>query len=75
MPAQTENRDEEQQKRLEKLHWQLVESGGIGGWNTHEDKKGPRGEKKNKKKIKKNVKPCGGTGRKTTQRTKKKKRN
>ena len=33
----TENRDEEQQKRLEKLHWQLVESGGIGGWNTHED--------------------------------------
>ena len=33
----TENRDEVQQKRLEKLHWQLVESGGIGGWNTHED--------------------------------------
>lgn len=32
-----ENRDEAQQKRLEKLHWQLVESGGIGGWNTHED--------------------------------------
>lgn len=33
----TENRDEAQQKRLEKLHWQLVENGGIGGWNTHED--------------------------------------
>ena len=31
----TENRDEAQQKRLEKLHWKLVESGGIGGWNTH----------------------------------------
>ena len=31
----TENRDEAQQKRLEKLHWQLVENGGIGGWNTH----------------------------------------
>ena len=33
----TENRDEAQQKRLEKLHWQLAENGGIGGWNTHED--------------------------------------
>ena len=33
----TENREEAQQKRLEKLHWQLVENGGIGGWNTHED--------------------------------------
>ena len=33
----TENRDEAQQKRLEKLHWQLVENGGIGGWNTHEE--------------------------------------
>ena len=33
----TENRDEAQQKRLEKLHWRLVENGGIGGWNTHED--------------------------------------
>ena len=31
----TENRDEAQQKRLEKLHWQLMISGGIGGWNTH----------------------------------------
>jgi len=31
----TENRDEAQQKRLEKLHWKLAESGGIGGWNTH----------------------------------------
>ena len=33
----TENRDEAQQKRLEKLHWQLAENGGIGGWNTHMD--------------------------------------
>ena len=31
----TENRDEAQQKRLEKLHWQLMISGGIGGWDTH----------------------------------------
>ena len=33
----TENRDEAQQKRLEKLHWQLMISGGIGGWDTHMD--------------------------------------
>ena len=33
----TENRDEAQQKRLEKLHWQLIISGGIGGWDTHMD--------------------------------------
>ena len=31
-----ENRDEAQQKRLEKLHWKLVASGGIGGWDTHQ---------------------------------------
>ena len=31
----TENRDKAQQKRLEKLHWQLMISGGIGGWDTH----------------------------------------
>ncbi|MGN0666556.1 MAG: relaxase/mobilization nuclease domain-containing protein [Huintestinicola sp.] len=31
----TENRDEAQQKRLEKLHWQLMISGGISGWDTH----------------------------------------
>lgn len=31
----TENRDEAQQKRLEKLHWQLMISGGICGWDTH----------------------------------------
>ena len=29
------NRDEAQQKRLEKLHWQLMISGGISGWDTH----------------------------------------
>ncbi|WP_337665602.1 relaxase/mobilization nuclease domain-containing protein [Pseudoruminococcus massiliensis] len=32
-----ENRDEAQQRRLEKIHWQLMISGGIGGWNTHMD--------------------------------------
>ena len=32
-----ENRDEAQQKRLEKLHWQLMISGGISGWDTHMD--------------------------------------
>ena len=32
----TENRDEAQQKRLEKLRWKLVASGGIGGWDTHQ---------------------------------------
>ena len=32
-----ENRDEAQQKRLEELHWKLVASGGIGGWDTHMD--------------------------------------
>lgn len=31
------NRDEAQQKRLEKLHWQLMISGGISGWDTHMD--------------------------------------
>lgn len=31
-----ENRDEAQQKRLDELHWKLVASGGIGGWDTHE---------------------------------------
>ena len=30
-----ENRDEAQQRRLEKLHWQLMISGGISGWDTH----------------------------------------
>ena len=33
----TENRDEAQQKRLEKLHWQLMISGGISSWDTHMD--------------------------------------
>ncbi len=48
----TENRDEEQQKRLEKLHWQLVESGGIGGWNTHEDNWLPKLKEKLKNDLK-----------------------
>ena len=48
----TENRDEEQQKRLEKLHWQLVENGGIGGWNTHEDNWLPKLKEKLKNDLK-----------------------
>ena len=47
-----ENRDEAQQKRLEKLHWQLVESGGIGGWNTHEDNWLPKLKEKLKNDLK-----------------------
>ena len=48
----TENRDEAQQKRLEKLHWQLVENGGIGGWNTHEDNWLPKLKEKLKNDLK-----------------------
>ena len=48
----TENRDEEQLKRLEKLHWQLVENGGIGGWNTHEDNWLPKLKEKLKNDLK-----------------------
>ena len=47
-----ENRDEAQQKRLEKHHWQLVESGGIGGWNTHEDNWLPKLKEKLKNDLK-----------------------
>ena len=54
----TENRDEAQQKRLEKLHWQLVENGGIGGWNTHEDNWLP----KLKEKLKNNLKELDSLG-------------
>ena len=48
----TENRDEAQQKRLEKLHWQLMISGGIGGWNTHEDNWLPKLKEKLKNDLK-----------------------
>lgn len=47
-----ENRDEAQQKRLEKLHWQLAENGGIGGWNTHEDNRLPKLKEKLKNDLK-----------------------
>ena len=47
-----ENRDEAQQKRLEKLHWQLAENGGIGGWNTHEDDWLPKLKEKLKNDLK-----------------------
>ena len=48
----TENRDEAQQKRLEELHWKLAESGGIGGWNTHEDNWLPKLKEKLKNDLK-----------------------
>ena len=47
-----ENRDEVQQKGLEKFHWQLVENGGIGGWNTHEDNWLPKLKEKLKNDLK-----------------------
>lgn len=47
-----ENRDEAQQKRLEELHWQLAENGGIGGWNTHEDNWLPKLKEKLKNDLK-----------------------
>lgn len=66
----TENRDEAQQKRLEKLHWQLVENGSIGGWNTHEDNRLP----KLKEKLKNDLKELDSfgveLGRTSTERTK-----
>lgn len=47
-----ENRGEAQQKRLEKLHWQLAENGGIGGWDTHEDNWLPKLKEKLKNDMK-----------------------
>ena len=37
---------------MEKLHWQLVESGGIGGWDTHEDNWLPKLKEKLKNDLK-----------------------
>ena len=65
----TENRDEAQQKRLEKLHWQLVENGGIGGWNTHEDNWLPKLKEKLKNDLKELDSLGAELGRISTERT------
>lgn len=64
-----ENRDEAQQKRLEKLHWQLVECGGIGGWNTHEDNWLPNLKEKLKNDLKELDSFGAELGRTSTERT------
>lgn len=66
----TENRDEVQQKRLEKLHWQLVENGGIGGWNTHEDNWLPKLKEKLKNDLKELDSLGAELGRTSAERTK-----
>ena len=66
----TENRDEAQQKRLEKLHWQLVESGGIGGWDTHEDNWLPKLKEKLKNDLKELDSLGAELGRTSAERTK-----
>ena len=65
-----ENRDEAQQKRLEKLHWQLVESGGIGGWDTHEDNWLPKLKEKLKNDLKELDSLGAKLGRTSAERTK-----
>jgi len=65
----TENRDEAQQKRLEKLHWQLAENGGIGGWNTHEDNWLPKLKEKLKNDLKELDSLGAELGRTSTERT------
>ena len=66
----TENRDEAQQKRLEKLHWQLVENGGIGGWNTHEESWLPKLKEKLKNDLKELDSLGAELGRTSAERTK-----
>ena len=66
----TENRDEAQQKRLEELHWKLVESGGIGGWNTHEDNWLPKLKEKLKNDLKELDSLGAELGRTSAERTK-----
>ena len=65
-----ENRDEAQQKRLEKLHWQLTENGGIGGWNTHEDNRLPKLKEKLKNDLKELDSLGAELGRTSAERTK-----
>ena len=64
-----ENRDEAQQKRLEKLHWQLMISGGIGCWNTHEDNWLPKLKEKLKNDLKELDSLGSELGRTSTERT------
>ena len=66
----TENRDEAQQKRLEKLHWQLTENGGIGGWNTHEESWLPKLKEKLKNDMKELDSLGAELGRTSAERTK-----
>ena len=66
----TKNRDEAQQKRLEKLHWQLTENGGIGGWNTHEDNRLPKLKEKLKNDLKELDSLGSELGRTSAERTK-----
>ncbi len=65
-----ENRDEAQQKRLEKLHWQLMISGGIGCWNTHEDNRLPKLKEKLKNDLKELDSLGAKLGRTSAERTK-----
>ena len=64
-----ENRDEAQQKRLEELHWNLVASGGIGGWDTHEDNWLPKLKEKLKNDLKELDSLGAELGRISTERT------
>jgi len=65
----TENRDEAQQKRLEKLHWQLMISGGISGWDTHMDNWLPKLKEKLKNDLKELDSLGAELGRISTERT------
>ena len=65
----TENRDEAQQKRLEKLHWQLMISGGISGWDTHMDNWLPKLKGKLKNDLKELDSLGAELGRTSTERT------
>lgn len=65
----TENRDEAQQKRLEKLHWQLMISGGISGWDTHMENWLPKLKEKLKNDLKELDSLGAELGRISTERT------
>ena len=65
-----ENRDEAQQKQLEKLHWQLMISGGISGWDTHMDNWLPKLKEKLKNDLKELDSLGAELGRTSAERTK-----
>ena len=52
------------------FHWQLVENGGIGGWNTHEDNWLPKLKEKLKNDLKELDSLGAELGRTTAERTK-----